>query len=109
MPAYVRHVEDLGVCTVGLLGGSLSPKLDNMAVCKRTKVTAALTRTERPGELCLDNISEHQIIFQISERTVFNSNAHFHLRILLKLDTTWKKKKKIVLGDCIKGGFSIHF
>lgn len=50
VPAYVRHVEDLYVGTVGLLGGSLSPKLDNMAVCKHTKkYSAALTRTQRPA------------------------------------------------------------
>lgn len=42
VPAYVRHVEELCVCTVGLLGASLSPKLDNMAVCKHTKKTLPL-------------------------------------------------------------------
>lgn len=79
--------------TAGLLGGSLSPKLDNMAVCKHTKkYSSALTPTQCPGE--------RRWTTGYSGRRVFDSGAHFHFREFCLMPTQHELIKDS--GDGIK-------
>lgn len=52
----------------------------NWTIWLSANIQKILCRSDTDTASSLDNISGHEIIFQISERTVFNSNAHFQFR-----------------------------